>query len=236
MPRINVDEEVFRDPRWFGLLSLVEKPEEAIGMLVMFWFLGQKYWQNGEQLIPVNRIPEVLVPVVRAGFGEERPDGVYVCGSRERFQWLIERREAGRKGGLAKAKQTLANAKQNVANLPSSSSSSSSSSLTPTLNVTNKSQKNMLGAEKPQLQADGSWSGINGKLSVWKETFPAVDIESELKRISAWVMANPKNRKKNWERFIVNWLSRTQDRKNGPYFGIRDAGSDWKTKFMEGQK
>lgn len=46
----------------------------------------------------------------------------------------------------------------------------------------------------------------------WQTSFPAVDVLSELRRVEAWVVANPKNRKSNWERFIVNWLSRAQDK------------------------
>jgi len=34
----------------------------------------------------------------------------------------------------------------------------------------------------------------------------------EIKKMEAWLKANPKKRKKNYEPFIVNWLSKTQDR------------------------
>ncbi len=46
----------------------------------------------------------------------------------------------------------------------------------------------------------------------WAGAYPAVDVPSELQRVEAWTQANPKNRKSNWERFIVNWFSKTQDR------------------------
>lgn len=45
-----------------------------------------------------------------------------------------------------------------------------------------------------------------------KEKFPAVNIKSELSKMEAWFIANPKNKKSNYERFIVNWLTKTQDR------------------------
>lgn len=122
MPRINVEDSIFRDPRWFGLLRLVDDPEGALGKLVLFWFLAQKYWQNGEQLVPRNVIPLALEPVIQAGFAEERKDGVYVCGSREHFSWLEKRREAGRLGGIASAKQKQANSSKSKQTQPSSSS------------------------------------------------------------------------------------------------------------------
>ena len=52
----------------------------------------------------------------------------------------------------------------------------------------------------------------------WRQAYPAVDVLSELRRMEAWASANPVNRKSNWQRFIVNWLTRAQDRagRGGP--------------------
>jgi len=46
------------------------------------------------------------------------------------------------------------------------------------------------------------------KLGKWKEAFPLLNVEVELKKMEAWLAANPNKRKKNYEKFIVNWLSR----------------------------
>lgn len=48
-------------------------------------------------------------------------------------------------------------------------------------------------------------------LQGWREAFPACRIEFELKRMREWLLANPTKRKSNYRRFIVNWLSKTQD-------------------------
>jgi len=48
--------------------------------------------------------------------------------------------------------------------------------------------------------------------AIWKKAYPACDIELELNKMAAWLIANPKNKKSNYKRFISNWLSRTQDR------------------------
>jgi len=55
----------------------------------------------------------------------------------------------------------------------------------------------------------------------WQQAYPAVDVLSELRRMEAWASANPVNRKSNWQRFIVNWLTRAQDRagRGGPRGG-----------------
>jgi len=62
-------------------------------------------------------------------------------------------------------------------------------------------------------EGDCKIHGIDQKqLDRWKENFPAVDVEEELRTMSAWLDANRKNRKTDVKRFIVNWLSRAQDR------------------------
>ena len=57
------------------------------------------------------------------------------------------------------------------------------------------------------------WQGILPEdIDRWKETFPAVDVEQELREMELWAAANPAKRKSNWFRFITNWLSREQER------------------------
>jgi len=46
----------------------------------------------------------------------------------------------------------------------------------------------------------------------FKSAYPAVDLKTEIARAHAWVLANPKNRKSNWGRFLNGWLQRCQDR------------------------
>ncbi len=52
------------------------------------------------------------------------------------------------------------------------------------------------------------------KIAFWKDTYPAVDIEQELRKMAAWGDANPTKRKtrRGIGRFINSWLSREQDR------------------------
>jgi hypothetical protein len=47
---------------------------------------------------------------------------------------------------------------------------------------------------------------------VWRKAAPAVNLDTELAKAAAWLMANPKNLKKNYGKFITGWLSRAQDR------------------------
>ena len=46
----------------------------------------------------------------------------------------------------------------------------------------------------------------------WKKAYPAINISDEISRAEAWLLANPKNRKSDYIRFLNGWLSRSQDR------------------------
>ena len=56
------------------------------------------------------------------------------------------------------------------------------------------------------------WENLNGNVEIWQERFPALDINIELNKMASWLEANPKNRKSNYQKFIVNWLVRAQDK------------------------
>ena len=39
-------------------------------------------------------------------------------------------------------------------------------------------------------------------------TYPVIDILQELRKMDIWLTANPKRQKRNYARFIVNWLNK----------------------------
>lgn len=49
-----------------------------------------------------------------------------------------------------------------------------------------------------------------------QELYPAIDVREEIRRAKAWLLANPRNAKKDWKRFINSWLSRAQDKARAP--------------------
>ena len=60
---------------------------------------------------------------------------------------------------------------------------------------------------------EGVWGGIrDDEISAWSEAYPACNVLGELKKMAEWLKANPDKKKIRYRRFIVNWLSRTQDR------------------------
>ena len=57
------------------------------------------------------------------------------------------------------------------------------------------------------------WTGITeAHRDRWAKAAPACDIGRQLASMDAWLRANPEKAvKRRWERFVVNWLSRSQD-------------------------
>jgi hypothetical protein len=61
--------------------------------------------------------------------------------------------------------------------------------------------------------AETGWTGTEADLPHWTEAYPACDVSRQLAAMDAWLRANPKRaHKANWDRFIVNWLTKQQDR------------------------
>jgi len=62
--------------------------------------------------------------------------------------------------------------------------------------------------------ADAGWKGItDADRQEWRLAYPACDLTAELAKATAWLKANPaKAHKSNWRRFVVSWLTRSQDR------------------------
>lgn len=74
------------------------------------------------------------------------------------------------------------------------------------------------GRRKPEkiffdYDGDSKLHGITPEqIAYWQEMYPALDVEAELKKASSWLDGNRKNRKTDVKRYLVNWLSRAQDR------------------------
>lgn len=84
-------------------------------------------------------------------------------------------------------------------------------------------------SQKPKINFNfetGEWENIPEEdIERWKKTYPACDIQQELLEMADWLLNNPQKRKKNYRRFISNWLSREQERggtKRPVYQSYRD--------------
>lgn len=60
--------------------------------------------------------------------------------------------------------------------------------------------------------ASGAFNVPDLLMEQWGRAYPAVSLDVELSRASAWLIANPKNAKSNYARFLTNWLTKAQDK------------------------
>jgi hypothetical protein len=90
-------------------------------------------------------------------------------------------------------------------------------------------------ASKRIKLVDGSWTGITEQdRELWREAFPAVNIDTQLAAMLVWLDANPrKAAKSNYARFIASWMTRSQDRGGGIASNrtpqqVRDLGAEFR--------
>jgi uncharacterized protein YdaU (DUF1376 family) len=166
-------------------------------------------------------------------------DGFLINDKVDRVMAAIQsKRTNGRAGGLSETSQ--ANLKQNtertternLSGLPSETPSEIPSILNPKSEILNpKAQSVNLKSEmsdsleprskRARRQVVGiNWDIDSGfqnvtdsHLTRWRDAFPAVDIDHQLKKMNSWLIDNPKKaHKSNWSAFMNRWLSREQDR------------------------
>lgn len=135
MARVNVESSLYKDIRFINLVLALGDLDTAIGALVRAWTLGQEYWKNSDNGIPVTvwKEQKLKQQIIDSGLAEMRGEFVYIRGSIERFGWIRERVESGRRGGVArcgidnhstKSQAKLSKTKQNEASYSLSLSSS----------------------------------------------------------------------------------------------------------------
>lgn len=111
MPRINIEEKWWTDPRRSKLARLLNSEELADGVAIKAWKLAFQYYGRGKGLVP-RPMFECLAhfeKLLEVGLAEETENGVYCRGSHESFQsWLDaqqQRIEAGKKSAQVRQKK-----------------------------------------------------------------------------------------------------------------------------------
>lgn len=121
MPRINIEDSLFKDSRFIDLCIHHKDKQKALGILVWAFIIAQKHYLDelSDRLIPLSEwkrqgCDESLITL---GFAEFRENGVYLCGSEKQFGWLVQRVEAGRIGGKSIKTKEKKEIKQNKRSL-----------------------------------------------------------------------------------------------------------------------
>lgn len=105
MARINIEDSLFKDTRYFDLLLKVGCKHKALGIVCGAWILAQKHWLADGNIPPRAWLADfdVLIDVQLA---ERHADGsVYIKGAKNAFAWLNQRSEAGKVGGKSKSEK-----------------------------------------------------------------------------------------------------------------------------------
>ncbi len=99
MARINIEEKLLLDIR-FKALSRKMGEYAAIGAWVTVAFVAQRYWGDGQQLIPLDiwELGGLPNEMVDCHLVEKRPEGYYLKGSEVYFAWYESRCQLAKKG------------------------------------------------------------------------------------------------------------------------------------------
>lgn len=108
MPRLNIDDIWFDDPRRTELGIKLKSPLIADGVALSMWRLAQTYFRVG-LLVPADQYKRMAfhLEFQESGLAEYFTDGVYIKGRDDAFDWIRKKQQSGRKGGKAKAKAEL---------------------------------------------------------------------------------------------------------------------------------
>lgn len=110
MARINIEDSLFKDARFIDLCIFYGDKAKALGVITWAFVVAQKFYLSEEsaRLIPLSewKRQQCDDKLIEIGLAEMRPEGVYVSGSETQFAWLIQKQEAGKKGGRPKSNIT----------------------------------------------------------------------------------------------------------------------------------
>lgn len=131
MPRINIEPELWDDPRFDELSRKLGGKSFAVGCLVFAWKISQRYWGHGRKMVPKTIFMRLdgAKEMLECDLSIEDGDFVYVRGSKQYHEWYATRVESAAKGGAAFAeslKNSESKRKANESKLRPSYSSSSS--------------------------------------------------------------------------------------------------------------
>jgi len=105
MARVNVEDEIWNDNRFFKLSVVLGGRDRAIGQLVIAWRTAQPFWRDGERGIPIDRweSEDLSEHIIKVGLARITEGEVFVRGADKAFDWICDRREQAREAGKRSA-------------------------------------------------------------------------------------------------------------------------------------
>lgn len=196
MARINIEDSLYKDGRFMKLCLKLQSVETALGALIRVWTIAQDCYLQDDRKIPRSTWDkqDLNDEVINCGLAVEENGRIEIVGADEQFSWLVQKIEAGKKGGVksGEAKRSVALAKQSVA----IAGDSGANPLTLTPPLTHSSSTTTESSEIP--------SDI---LIAIKTTMQYPDEIIEDIRKDAWIKYLAKeDPEKNWKRFISHYI------------------------------
>jgi hypothetical protein len=107
LARINFEDSIFKEKAFEKLMFKLGSKRSAMGALMEGFILAQDYYLclENNRLIPIDvwKREEIADELIEFGYAVVHENGIYMRGSKDQFSWLIQKSEAGRKGGLKRA-------------------------------------------------------------------------------------------------------------------------------------
>ncbi len=172
MARINIENSLYQDIRFYELIQKSGSVETALGIMVRAWTVAQEYWKKGKRPIPKEayakqRLSPLIVACGLARIVED--EAIYICGSEEQFAWLIQKQDAGRKGGLKSLRKNSSAAKRSLTEASAAKPPSPSPSPSPAQSPKTGESRRKAIEPNGSHSAEAEPSLLHGLVEVWNQ-------------------------------------------------------------------
>jgi hypothetical protein len=169
LARINIEDSIYKDARFFSLLMKLGDPDRAIGALVRAWSVAQEWFLSPEKMVPsAEWEKQKLRPeIIEVGFAERVDGKIRMSGADEQFAWLRQRSESGKRGGLKTQAKSPSDRQATAKRAQASSSSSSSSSSS----ISDSNSKTKTAPKAKSLGADDSINPVSLTWAAYRDAY-----------------------------------------------------------------
>ena len=205
MARINIEDQLFTDGRFIQLANK-HGNIKAIGMMVMAYRLAQTYWLKDRSLIPCDifMFNESFDDIVAVGLAEKTGDKIYVCGSREQFDWVLIKTENGKKGGRPKTK-TKPNDNLNVTETKPNDKLTEPKR-NPQSQSQSQTQSQVVVGDDHEKETEEVWNQVQYSFGYPRDLFDEVVKDAYL----IFLTQDPETRK--WKRFLSHYFKNEKEK------------------------
>lgn len=195
-----------------------DRRAQVLGYAVALWAYASKHTTDGNLDLRLADLPDLLggpaelwQGMIDVGWLEETERGLYLPNA----EWLTT---AGKARELARKRQKRFREKHE--------SQGDTRNAAVTVTSVTREEKRRVKKKKEEEDAspvlhvfptDGApdhWELRQSRVDRWRELFPALDVDEQLRSALAWCEGNPTRRKtaSGMPRFLANWLASAQNR------------------------